>query len=242
MTDEDYQRLLQALAVKHLVPNEPRADPHYLLSAVTSLRSDLDKTARTARLLWVLEDRPDDFHIAQMLRQELEQSSPIELAVRALDETGLLGALEDAGPVILGELRRSAVPLEDIQFLRSAGYSEDEIEIFLASVIYEGNSLIKRGEHLAEQLISATEVLNEAATRLQNIPPPQLYLPTGAKKRKLFNGIGKVLGGSITGIGNAMMATGTILAPNPATAAGAIASAAVAVSAILTGVGDLRGE
>ena len=239
MTDDDYQELLKALAAKHLVLDGLRADPQFVIS----LRIDLDKTARTARLLRVLEDRPNDPHIAHTLRQEIEvPSSPIDRAMRALQEAGLLGALEDAGPVILGELRKSAVPLEDIQFLSSAGYSKDEIEIFLASVIHEGRSLIKRGEDLAGQLISASKALNEAAARLQNIPPSPPNLPTSPKKNKLFNGIGKVLGGSITGIGNAMMATGTILAPNPATAAGTIASAAVAVSAILTGVGDLRGE
>jgi len=65
---------------------------------------------------------------------------------------------------------------------------------------------------------------------------------TPKRKRKILNGVGKVLAGSIGGLSNVLLFTGTILAPNPATAAGGLASGAVAISAIFGGLGDLRGE
>jgi len=62
------------------------------------------------------------------------------------------------------------------------------------------------------------------------------------KKRKILNGIGKILGGAIAGAGNVLLLFGTIVAPNPATGYGAIASSAIAVAGVMQGAGDLRGE
>ena len=62
------------------------------------------------------------------------------------------------------------------------------------------------------------------------------------KKRKVLNGVGKILAGAVTGIGNVLLATGTIAAPNPATAYGVIGSSALAIGSICQGMGDLRGE
>ena len=61
-------------------------------------------------------------------------------------------------------------------------------------------------------------------------------------KKKLFNGIGKILAGMVTAGGNLLLATGTLVAPNPATAYGVIASSALAIGGIFQGLGDLRGE
>lgn len=62
------------------------------------------------------------------------------------------------------------------------------------------------------------------------------------RKRKILNGIGKILGGAIAGAGNVLLFCGTIVAPNPATGYGAIASSAIAVAGVMQGAGDLRGE
>ena len=62
------------------------------------------------------------------------------------------------------------------------------------------------------------------------------------KKRKILNGIGKILGGAVAGIGNAFLVTGTVAAPNPATGYAAIASGGIAVSSFFAGLGDLKGE
>jgi hypothetical protein len=67
-----------------------------------------------------------------------------------------------------------------------------------------------------------------------NVPAP--------KKSKLFNGIGNIIAGLATGGANALLAAGTVVAPNPATGYLALGSAAIAVGSVFKGVGDLRGE
>lgn len=62
------------------------------------------------------------------------------------------------------------------------------------------------------------------------------------RREKIFNGIGKILAGAVAAAGNLLLATGTIVAPNPATAYGVIGSSALAVGSICQGIGDLRGE
>lgn len=241
MNDEDYQRLLRALAAKHLAAEaEMRRDVHYLMHADYDLRRDLETLSASARLLKLVQRRPGDTALEHTFREDLIQSSPIERTKRALEETGILAALEEAGPVLFAQLRRMAIPEEDFQFLREAGYTDQEIEILFAVAIHHAHTFLASSESVSHQLTEATKAFREAVERLEQIST-QENVPT-VKKRKIFNGIGKVLGGSIAGLGNALMATGTILAPNPATAAGAIASAAVAVPAIMCGIGDLRGE
>ena len=82
----------------------------------------------------------------------------------------------------------------------------------------------------------AVETLREAASQLQPAGPPP------AKKRKLFNGIGKILAGAVMGAGNTLLACGPFVAPNPATAYTALGSAALAVGSMSQGIGDIRGE
>jgi hypothetical protein len=69
-------------------------------------------------------------------------------------------------------------------------------------------------------------------------PAPQVE----PKKRKLLNGIGKLLGGAVTGLGNTLLWTGMLAAPNPAIGYTAIACGGLAISMFLAGLGDLRGE
>lgn len=239
MTDDDYERLLRALAAKHLPSRKALLDPHWLLHDHTHLRHRLEIVSTSARIFKVVENRPNDADLVKILRERLSQESPIEWTRDALEEIGILAALEDAGSVVFAELRRQAIPEEDIDFLIKAGYTNEEIEILFAIAIHEAHSRLASAENISRRLQEAAETFKAAVETLEEQANEKTSEP---KKRKIFNGIGKVLGGSIAGIGNALAATGTILAPNPATAAGAIASAAVAIPAIFSGIGDLRGE
>jgi len=239
MTDDDYQRLLRALAAKHLPNQMAHLDPPYLLHDRPDLRYRLETVSASARILKVVQERPDDAALVKILYERLSQESPIAWTRLALKDTGVLAALEDAGPVVFAGLRRQAIPEEDIDFLIKAGYTNEEVEILFAVAIHQANSRLASAENVSGQLREAAEIFKAAVEKLEVKADENTSQP---KKRKIFNGIGKVLGGSIAGLGNALMATGTSLAPNPATAAGAIASAAVAVPAILCGIGDLRGE
>lgn len=232
MTDDEYQRLLNALAAKHITGRALPTDPNY---QHVEIRNDLEAVSAAAHLLKAVQALPNDPALLNSLREQLLQASPIERTKKAFEETGLLAALEDANPVVFADLRREAIPPEDIQFLIKAGYTNEEIEVLLLLALHKAH--FKFGESVSAQLDEAAEIFKSAVEKFTpNEPIPQ------PPKRKIFNGVGKVLGGCIAGLGNALAATGTILVPNPGTAAGAIASAAVAVPAIMSGIGDLRGE
>jgi hypothetical protein len=156
-----------------------------------------------------------------------------------MEVSGILDALDDAPDLVLGELRRSAIPKEDEEYLRSAGFDAHDIEVLLELAVYRAHALASTGKLPSDIAEEAAEALQNALQALQS-PPPGL-LPA-KKKRKILNGIGKLLGGAVTGIGNVLLVMGTIAAPNPATGSAAIACGGIAVSSFFAGLGDLKGE
>lgn len=249
MTPDEYRDLLKALAAKHI--RAPRFDqnrpPFHDGDQWLHLLDDVSALARLANA--VAADRRQDEQLLHVLRRRLAEESPVELATSMMDEVGILDALDDAQSLVFGNFSRSAVPEEDIELLRRAGFSNAEIEVLLALAVEYAHKMAEernkfgrwsgpRGplESTSEILEDAVKALREATEKLGQVPEPP------KKKRKLFNGIGKLLGGSVMGIGNALVATGTILAPNPATGSIAIASGAGAVVSMMAGIGDLRGE
>lgn len=237
MTDDEYIAFLKALAVKHLSKDVRHPGP-FSFEHTHTLRRDLETVSRLVRLFKVVVDRPEDSSLVDKFFHELTERSPVDLTMSALRVSNLAEALDDAGEVVLAELRRMSIPNDDVIFLRQAGFTDDEVEVFLSVVVAEahrlavGTSTRVQTRHLPE----------EFKALVSKFPEPKELAQSTKNKRKLFNGIGKILGGSVAGIGNALMATGTIMAPNPATAYGAIASAGIAVSGIFAGIGDLRGE
>lgn len=236
MSDEEYRRFLSILAEKHILSRERHIDP----SNVEQLREWLTQATNAARLHNATRDRPDAAPLLRILEEDIHKYRPVSRAAMAMERTGLLNAIDDGGEAVFAELRRSAIPDEDVRMLRNAGYSDGEIEMILDSPLYY--SLAGESHHRVHLLNELDEILAKHVRHLRELYEMKPHPETAPKKRKLFNGIGKILGGSIGGIGNALMAAGTILAPNPATAAGAIASAAVSIPAIFSGIGDLRGE
>jgi len=156
-----------------------------------------------------------------------------------MEAVGILPALDDAPSIVFGELRRSAVPQEDIEILKRAGYSEDEIEVFLAICIQNAHRVARETRVPSELVRQADQEFQNAAPMLRD---PQTFANEPKKKKKILNGVGKLLGGAIVGVGNALLVGGTIAAPNPATAYLAITSGGAAVSGMFAGPGDLRGE
>jgi hypothetical protein len=155
-----------------------------------------------------------------------------------MDTSGMLAALDEAPEITFGNLRRSAIPDEDIQLLARAGVDEPEAEINI--LIHSGPKVFVVKQPPSEVVRQAPDELKRAADRIEQMNQPGDNQPP--KKRKLFNGIGKLLAGTITGAGNLLLAMGTVAAPNPATAYLAMGSSAIAALYIGQGVGDLRGE
>lgn len=236
MTDTEYERFLTALARKHV--SSPIGPPDEVARLENKLREmirlsrevqdarrpAMDKDAQTKEaarsLFYALQDRREE---------------PVLTAQSAMERAGILAALEDAPDAVFGNLRASAIPQEDLQLLYRAGIEDPELEIAIAVEYAKARGLRAAPQGISERLYEIEKMQRDVAEQLaKGAPPP--------KKRKILNGIGKILGGAIAGTGNVLLLCGTILAPNPATGAGAIASGAVAVASIFQGAGDLRGE
>src|SRR5262249_35276052 len=155
------------------------------------------------------------------------------------EDTGVLAALDELPEVTFGELRRSAIPEEDVDLLFRSGVNnpEEEIKLVIQYARYRISRFHAHEPYPSKYASDAQPNLNRAADRVEKIDdvPP-------AKKRKLFNGIGRLLGGAITAGGNLLLLTGIFVAPNPATAYLALGSSALGITSIAQGIGDLRGE
>jgi hypothetical protein len=242
LSDEEYREWLQALAQKHLRIAEPYRTDGPPQSSSAELINDIERVSSIARFAGVVKDRSENQSLVKALANELYNAKVDSIAQR-LDAAGVLAALDELPEVTFGELRRSVIPDEDIHLLRRAGVDDPEAEIRII-IEHARFHLGFRSTRLPESAHSASEIAHSAQVELnmaaKDLEAARSFEPK--KKRKIFNGIGKILGGAVAGAGNLLIATGTIVAPNPATAAMAIASGAVAVTSIFTGIGDLRGE
>ncbi len=248
MTDEEYAAVLRALAAKHLRSPRSRGS----VNPDVPWQKRVDEVYALARLVnAVAADPAPDRQLLELIGQKLKQVKPVRIAETALEDVGILSALEDAPLLVLGQFRRTAFPTEDIAFLRRAGFTDDEIEVLVQTVVLynEQSALLStswssdRETQIETKVVTPSQALQSGAIALDKAADELARGPEQpAKKRKLFNGIGKLLAGSVMGLGNALVATGAILSPNPAIGSVAIASGAAAVGSILAGIGDLRGE
>ncbi len=156
-------------------------------------------------------------------------------------EAGVLVALDVAPDVTFAELRRNAIPDEDLRLLRDAGVDDPEAEITI--LIHYGRKRVGNREAIPSAIAKeARDEFKRAPERILGLSNDPSASHVEVKKKKLFNGIGKILAGAVTAAGNLLLATGTVMAPNPATAYGVIGSSALAVGSICQGIGDLRWE
>jgi hypothetical protein len=240
MTDDEYREYLSALAAKYLRAANLTRHFH---GPMGELGYEIDRLSSTARLAKVVAEHTGDPALVGSLASKLSNTYAENIA-QAMDRSGVLAALDDSPEISLGQLRRSAIPEADIQFLRDAGVENPDAEITLL-IYYARTRYRDRSPEIIPSEIAhrAQDELRHAANRLPHITSEKdSSNRTERKKRKLFNGIGKILAGLVTGAGNLLLATGTIAAPNPATAYGVIGSSALAVASLGQGIGDLRGE
>jgi hypothetical protein len=238
MTNDEFHTFLEALARKHL-------NYRKYFEAVTHTRElhpVLDQLTRLSQLLKiVIED--DDRELLRLLIGRLHDSVQVEHAIAIMERPGLLDAIDEDPRTLFSEIRISALPAEDAEFLRDAGHKHPEADLILiAEYSRKRFGEDRRQERLPSEVIQDTpDVVKQALTRLESqTETPRLR--EEKKRRKILNGVGKVLTGSILGVGNILVGAGSIISPNPAVAAGVIASGALAVGSICQGLGDLRGE
>ncbi|HKD84612.1 MAG TPA: hypothetical protein VKB58_07680 [Terriglobales bacterium] len=264
MTDEEYRDYLVALAQKHLKAAwfQNRA------SVEGSLGPAIEQLSSTARFTKMALERRDDPAMTQTLSQELRTNAGnCKVVIQHMRDSGILDALDEAPEITFGEIRKSAIPAEDIQLLKRCGVDYPEAEIITVTELIRRRWVQFPGrpstiaEQAPEDFMRAADLIlsvgqQPGAPAVAGVATPYPAAATpGAqpavapipgevtnKKKKLLNGIGKILVGVVAGAGNVLLLTGTILAPNPATAYGAITSSAMALGTIFQGAGDLRGE
>lgn len=228
MNDREVEELLRALARKHL-------RPQILASLGPEFRKNVEQLLSTYRFLRVVYDRPEDVELYRVLGKEIE-TAPARPIVESLHGLGILDALDDAPRLLFANLRRSTIPIDDLDMLLRGGIEDPEAEITL--LLYSARDFAPTGKKPSETMEEAAEVLRRTGEQMKtdqdNTPP--------LKKRKLLNGIGNLIMGLTMAGGNALLFTGTIAAPNPATAFLSIGSAATAIGAVFKGIGDLQGE
>jgi hypothetical protein len=166
------------------------------------------------------------------------------------DKSGVTEALDSNLEVIRPILTPEHLPPEDVELLRQCGLREPDAEIIVALAHFRQPWVFAEGGLQPQR--SATEVLQLAddsirkiATQIQadqGLVKSEMSAKPPAKKRKIFNGIGKILSGVVGGTGNVLIGTGAIPVSGGASVAAVVASAAVSVGIIMQGIGDLRGE
>jgi len=236
VTDDEYREYLTSLARIHLRPFRIfRRHPEF-----DELRFAIDQMSSTARFARVVSDRSDSPELVSALSKELDRW-PVASVIRTMQESGVLSALDQTPDITFGELRRDVIPEEDVRLLQEAGVADPEAEVTIL-IDYARRRLGHAEAKPSEVVERAPDELKRAAERLSSLSENSSRNEVQVKKKKLFNGIGKILAGAVAGAGNLLLATGTIIAPNPATAYGVIGSSAIAVGSICQGIGDLRGE
>jgi len=240
MTDDEYRDYLNALAAKYL---RVTGLARHLHGPMGELGYEIERLSSTARLAKVVSEHAGDPALVSSLASTLSNTY-LDGTIGAMDRSGVLAALDESPEISLGQLRRSAIPEADVQFLRDAGVETPDAEITLV-IYYSRRRFGERNVESAPSEIAhrAQDELRNAASRIAEVSSKDDSSNRSERqKRKLFNGVGKILAGTVAGAGNLLLATGIILAPNPATAYGVIGSSALAVGSICQGIGDLRGE
>ena len=229
LTPAEAEELLAALARTYLKPYEASARS-------PQLSRNVEKLLATSRFLRAASDHPDNDVLYRELGKEIEKA-PVSQVIDDLHKVGMLDALDNAPRALYANLPRTAIPREDLELLRRAGVEDPEAELTL--MLYRARDFAAAKEIPSEVVLEAQKILKRQGDQMKN---SNAAAPSPQKKRKLFNGIGKIFTGLVVGTGNALLLAGTVVAPNPATPFLAIGSGGAAVGSVLGGVGDLRGE
>lgn len=246
MNNDEYRQYLDALARKHL-----RKLDRYRLDPIRceKMGYELERLSRLKRLTLLASDNGDmDDDLIQVLAKNLIDSH--RGYVHDMERSGVLDALDDDPSTIYQNLRRDAIPAEDVEFLRDAGCSDPEAELTIY-IAYVRNHLhaphINHEQSATTRVRNSPEALQDAGRRLRkSLDSKSKVLETSetkaSSKRKILTGVGNILSGAILATGNILLGTGYVVAPNPGITFGVIGSCAVATGAICKGMGELRGE
>ncbi len=242
LSDEEYRAYLDALARKYV--RLYRLGRHHL-EDWGHLHYEIERTISLARLVAVTAEREDDKRLLSALGDGL-QHAYLNWLVHSLDDSGVLRAIDEDPATVFGNLRPSVIPAEDRALLHDAGIRDADAEITL-TIQYSRRHLatLRQNVSPSEAVRQVPEQVERAGKELSGMAEvdDKTEQPSATRrKRKILNGTGKILTGSIAGAGNLLLGLGGLAAPNPGVGFAVIGSCALAVGSICQGMGDLRGE
>lgn len=214
---------------------------------IMDLRRAMTKLSATARLAHVAADRPNDTSMDESLAKELRVAAHSR-AFDVFERTRIAEILDENGALVFQEITRESVPTEDLEFLAQCGIKEPEAEITISlrrlkagywMMSEDGRSTARILEHSRMQILHVAEGLSQQDAQQK---PAVSEGQSSKKRRKIFNGVGKILSGVVAGTGNVLMGIGAVPAAGGVAAPAVIASAAASIGIIMQGIGDLRGE
>jgi hypothetical protein len=230
MSDAEYTEFLDAVGKKYLTPS--RLDP----KLVANLNQRNEDLILACRLSLALEDQPKKFALYAPLADELGATDDI---AETLQQSGVMEGLDAHRETIFPNLRKSAIPNEDLELLRQAGFRHPDAELALS--IQSAKANFTQDTALpSEMLKQAVDELKEASKALKEIANKR----EKPKPKKFFTGISKLSGGLLGAGGNLAMWLGLIPAVPAAllTAPAFLTSCAGGIVLLGGGIGDLKGE
>lgn len=230
MTDEEYVGLLKAAAEEYVRLSEFER----LKVSQRLLNQSVDRLASTARFARVVGDRAENTELCNMLTNELrDRCQDYDDVVDAVKTTGILDALTMGDGLIIRELRNSALPAEEFEYLRKSGVENPESFLKLLITIARNSYLsTNTPEYIFNQ---GREKINDAIINL--VVQPTTPATESRDKRKICSGISRILGGAVLAGSNIWGAIAT-----GGAAAAALGSVGASVVFIGEGIGNLRGE
>lgn len=242
LSDDEYRAYLDALARKYV--RVYRLGRHHM-EGWGYLHHEIESAISLTRLLTVTAEREDDKRLLSALGDAL-QHAYLNWLVRSLDDSGVLRAIDEDPVTVFANLRPSVIPAEDRALLHDAGIRDADAEITL-TIQYSRRHLTTSHQNVSpteavRQVPEQVERAGKELSRMAEVDDTSENPSATRRKRKILNGTGKILSGSIVGAGNLLLGLGGLAAPNPGVGFAIIGSCALAVGSICQGMGDLRDE
>jgi len=243
MTHEEFQEFLTSIAKTHLrlhrAAHHPEGHWH--------LYHEIERLSSLSRFSLVVAER----HECTELYAPLGKALMYTHISHILEECGALEALDAHADVLFAHLTRDAIPQDDVELLRRAGFQEPEAELTVVIERIRFKYTRKSGYTRENQETCPSSILGEAHQELKRVAQSLEQTPPDSKNsneksvkpKKLFTGIGRILGGGIMATGNILGGLGlTALSPvSPIGPDKVMVSLGAAVAMVGQGVDDLRG-
>jgi hypothetical protein len=236
MTDEEYVELLKAAADEYVRLDELERQ------GITekALKEAVDRLAATAKFARVVGERTDNAQLCKSLSAELKKGiTDYDYVVSAVEISGINDAVSTADWLILRELRLSALPPEEQEYLRKCGreHPESYLKLLIANA-RSGYEIGLKAKNIFDD--GKVKIHDAARTLTENKKRKKTSNPTTAKprkKRRICFGIAKIFEGVVTAggdIASAVIGGGLAYLALPSTAS--------SIMAIYEGLKSFRAE